>query len=179
VETTFHFTPPPKRALKPASGVSNADRLPTKHEGTTIDRVSHAMTSTRIWRLVALGFTLFILLVAIGADTQRLPQALYALYEYPGGDKVGHFWLYGMLGFLGGKAWRRPLCSKLSLPVGVLPAALLAVLEEVSQLFFAGRAADWLDLGAGFAGIGVAVLMVTVGPLRNRTPRVSHARPDV
>ena len=49
------------------------------------------MTSTRIWRLVALGFLLFIVLVAIGADTGRLPRALSALYDYPGGDKVGHF----------------------------------------------------------------------------------------
>jgi len=127
------------------------------------------MTSTRIWRLVAFAFLMFIVLVAVLADMERMPEIFSALSDYPGGDKVGHFGLYGMLAFLGGKAWRRPIrLARLPLAAGVLPAVSLATLEEVSQLFFAGRTADWLDLGAGFLGVGVAVLLVTVGPLRNR-----------
>jgi VanZ family protein len=125
------------------------------------------MTSIRIWRLVALGFLLFLLLVAVAADLDLIPRFLRDLYNYPGGDKVGHFGLYGMFAFFGAKAWRRRLRS---FPAGVLPAALLATLEELSQLFVAGRSADGLDLGAGFLGIGVAVVLATVGPLRNPLP---------
>ena len=129
------------------------------------------MTSTRIWRLVAITFLLFLLLVAYWADTQRMPWILVAMCDYAGGDKAGHFGLYGMFAFLGAKAWRRPLrLASLSLPAGVLPAAMLATLEELSQLFFPSRSADWLDLGAGFLGICVAALLATVGPLRNRAP---------
>jgi hypothetical protein len=128
------------------------------------------MTSTRIWRLIAIAFLCFLLLVAYWADVQRLPWIFTAICDYPGGDKAGHFGLYGTLAFLGAKAWRRPLrIARLSLPAGVLPAALLATVEEASQLFIPGRSAGWLDLGAGFLGIGVAALLTTVGPLRNRT----------
>jgi VanZ family protein len=100
-----------------------------------------------------------------------MPWIFVAMCDYASGDKAGHFGLYSMFAFLGAKAWRRPLhLARLSLPAGVVPAALLATLEEVSQLFFPGRSADWLDLGAGFLGIGIAALLVTVGPLRNRAP---------
>jgi VanZ family protein len=130
------------------------------------------MTSTRIWRLVAVAFLLFIVLVAAWADMERMPRLFRVLYDYPGGDKVGHFGLYGMLAFLGAKAWRRPIrLARLSFPAGASPAALLATLEEASQLFFTSRSANWLDLGAGFSGIAVAVLFVSVGPLRNRMPK--------
>jgi hypothetical protein len=123
---------------------------------------ANAMTSTRVWRLIAVGFLLFLVLVALCADTQRIPGLFRALCDYPGGDKVGHFGLYGMCAFLGAKAWRRPLCfAGLAWPVGMLPAALLATVEETSQLFFPCRSADWLDLGAGFAGIAVATVLAT------------------
>ena len=123
------------------------------------------MTSLRIWRFATVGALLFFLLVVVWADSERLPPILRALYDYPGGDKVGHFGLYGWLAFLGAKAWRRPLrLGPLPLPAGALPAVLLAAFEELSQLFFPARSADWLDLGAGFSGIAVAVLLASAGP---------------
>jgi VanZ family protein len=135
---------------------------------------SPATTATRIWRLVAVAFLLFLLLVVYWADRERIPRVFTDMCNYPGGDKLGHLGLYGMFAFLGAKAWRRPLrLARLSLPAGLLPAALLASLEELSQLFVPGRSADWLDLGAGFLGIGAAALLATVGPLRNRAPRTS------
>lgn len=135
------------------------------------------MTSIRIWRIFALGFLLFLLLVVVWADLDRMPGLFHALYDYPGGDKVGHFGLYGMFAFLGAQAWRRPLRLRWgAVPAGVLPAVLLATLEETSQLFFATRSAEWMDLGAGLLGIGVAVLLVTIGPLRRRATESGRAR---
>jgi len=128
------------------------------------------MSSTRPWRLAALLFFLFLLLVVWWADTQRIPGIFRALCDYPGGDKVGHFSLYGIFAFLGAKAWRRPLrVGRRSLPMGLFPAALMATLEETSQLFFPSRTPDLLDLGAGFLGIALAALLATRGPLRNRS----------
>jgi len=127
------------------------------------------MSSTRIWRLVALVFFLFLLCVVYWADTQRIPRIFRALCDYPGGDKGGHFSLYGIFAFLGAKAWRRPFrLGRLTLPLGLLPSAIMATLEETSQLFFSHRSPDFLDLGAGFLGIGLAALLVAKGPLRNR-----------
>jgi VanZ family protein len=136
------------------------------------------MTSIRIWRILAISFLLFLLLVVVWADLDRMPRLFRALCDYPGGDKVGHFGLYGMFAFLGAQAWRRPLRLRWgTVPAGVLPAVLLATLEEASQLFFPTRTAEWMDLGAGFLGIGVAVLLVTVGPLRHRrVPEICRGR---
>jgi VanZ family protein len=127
------------------------------------------MSSTRIWRLVALVFLVFLFCVTYWADTQRIPGIFRALCAYPGGDKVGHFSLYGIFAFLGAKAWRRPFrLGRHPLPLGLLPSALMATLEETSQLFFSHRSPDFWDLGAGFLGIASAALLVARGPLRNR-----------
>jgi VanZ family protein len=125
--------------------------------------------------MLALGLALFLLLVAWWADTQRIPGIFQALCAYPGGDKVGHFCFYGVLGFLGAKAWRRPLrlgrlgwLGRLSLVWGLAPAVLIAFLEEASQFLFPHRSPDWQDLAAGLLGIALAALLTAKGPLRNR-----------
>jgi polysaccharide biosynthesis protein VpsQ len=41
-------------------------------------------------------FGLFIIAIVILADTRHL-GFLYALYNFPFGDKVGHFFLFGLL----------------------------------------------------------------------------------
>jgi polysaccharide biosynthesis protein VpsQ len=131
-------------------------------ERTRSRTLGRTLRSTRTWRLIALGFFLFLLFVAACADMARLPWLFRAICDYPGGDKVGHFGLYGMFAFLGAKGWPRPLrWGRLACPVGVVPAALLATLEEASQLWLAGRSAEWLDLLAGFLGIGLGGLLAT------------------
>jgi polysaccharide biosynthesis protein VpsQ len=117
--------------------------------------------ATRVWRLLALAFLLSLLAVAAAADLGRIPGCLRALYSFPGGDKLGHFGLYGAMGFLGAKAWPRPLLGERSaLVLGLLPPTVLACLEEASQIWLARRSADWLDLGSGLLGIAVAALIV-------------------
>lgn len=114
------------------------------------------MRSTRSWRILALGFFAFLLLVAVAADTGRLPQIVEQACGFPGGDKVGHFGLYGMMGFLGAMAWPRPLRARWPLARGLVPATILACVEELSQIWVPGRSADWFDLGAGLLGIALA-----------------------
>ena len=45
-------------------------------------------------------FTLFILQVILWANTGTMPGALEMIYDFPNGDKVGHFILFGTLSFL-------------------------------------------------------------------------------
>ena len=49
---------------------------------------------------LAFAFVAFILAVIVGADMGILPEAIHRLYDFPNGDKVGHFVLYGILTLL-------------------------------------------------------------------------------
>ncbi len=91
------------------------------------------------------------------ADTGQVRWLFRLARLLPGGDKSGHFILFGLLAFLVnlvllGSAFR---CGRLSVLVGSAIVVGLAVVEEVSQLFFANRTFDLLDLSAGLLGIWV------------------------
>ena len=45
-------------------------------------------------------FSLIIIASVVSADADSLPRSIEALVDYPGGDKVGHFILFGILSFL-------------------------------------------------------------------------------
>ena len=45
-------------------------------------------------------FSLFITAIVIAANTNQLPSPLDRIYLLPGGDKAGHFILFGILSLL-------------------------------------------------------------------------------
>jgi polysaccharide biosynthesis protein VpsQ len=103
----------------------------------------------------AIFFGLFIIGVIILADLGRL-GGLHGIYDIPYGDKVGHFTLYGLLGFVLDLSVfeARPLANKKSLAV-ITSLILIAVigLEEISQIWIPTRTADVFDWLAGCAGV--------------------------
>lgn len=104
---------------------------------------------------LALAFIALILAVIVGADTGTLPRALRNLYDFPNGDKVGHFVLFGLLSLiLNLTILARPHADSRRLILTVsLVLSLLAGLEEWSQSLFALRTMDIFDLLAGYTGI--------------------------
>jgi len=82
----------------------------------------------------------------------RVPQV-------PGGDKVAHAIMYGVLAVLAHHAWppeKRPMAARLLVLLGIMA---LAAVDEWHQLFIPGRSADvadWLADSVG-ASIGLAV----------------------
>jgi len=99
----------------------------------------------------------FILLVILAANTGEIPPFIRALYRFPGGDRVGHFILYGVLAFLLARAFPRRLqMGDFSPVVTSLLVAALALAEELSQFFFSLRTPDLLDLACGLLGILLA-----------------------
>jgi polysaccharide biosynthesis protein VpsQ len=114
-----------------------------------------------VFAIAALG------IIVVLADGGRLPGTITRLYAFPYGDKVGHFCLMGGVSFcvnlaLGGRKvfWRR-----IGLALGSLLVSGLVTLEEFSQIFFAMRTFDLLDLSASLLGIwllgGAAVRLTT------------------
>ena len=114
----------------------------------------------RNW-LIALiiGFPLGI---AALANMGLLPQSIRQLYDFPYGDKTGHFLLMGTVNFL--LCWTmlaarpRPERGSVILKVSLV-FALIITIEEFSQKFFTRRTFSLLDLAFSYLGILVAALL--------------------
>ncbi len=110
----------------------------------------------------ALLFALFIIAVIVAANADRLPNALYLLYRFPGGDKAGHFILFGILSFLLNKSalilFPRRDSVRLILTVSLLLSILIG-LEEWSQSLFPARTMSLDDLLVSLAGVTVFALL--------------------
>lgn len=103
----------------------------------------------------SLALILFVAFVWWRADQGHLPAAISALYNFPHGDKVGHFLLMGVLTFFvclpfsfGG--WQ---AVKKRIFMVLLLIAVIITLEEISQHFFSTRSMDIVDLICSYAGI--------------------------
>ena len=115
------------------------------------------------WLLLAtLLFSFLIVAIVIGADADRFPVLLKSLYDFPGGDKAGHFILFGILSFLLNKSAlvffpdRNP--ARLVLTVSLLLSIVIG-LEEWSQALFPSRTVSLIDLIASYAGVSLFALL--------------------
>jgi len=101
-------------------------------------------------------FFIFIVAVIILADTGNLPHSIRAIYDFPNGDKLGHFILFGLLTFFITRAILSTFPSKsrgwVTLSIGLVLAVLIGM-EEFSQKFFPTRTFNLIDLLASYAGI--------------------------
>lgn len=106
-------------------------------------------------KYLAALFALFIVAVIVLADTNQL-GFIKSLYDFPNGDKAGHFILYGILSFLLNLAILRSRSSSTSKRVAVSVTLLLALaigLEEWSQILIPERTPDWWDLLFSYLGV--------------------------
>ncbi len=104
------------------------------------------------------------------ADTGHI-GLLERVYDFPNGDKIGHFVLFGLLSFVVNLSVfeARPSTDKQRL--AVVTSLILMVfigLEEYSQRFFPKRSSDFFDFLASCAG----VLFFAWLALKLKTPRV-------
>lgn len=116
-------------------------------------------------KYLAALFALFIVSVIVLADTNQL-GFLKSLYDFPNGDRVGHFILYGILSLLlnlailRSRRWHDPSTSLMASPkrAALTVALILALaigLEEWSQNLFPDRTPDWVDLACSYLGVAV------------------------
>jgi VanZ family protein len=100
-------------------------------------------------------FILLLVAIVFAADRGVIPGFVAGLYDFPNGDKVGHFVLMGLLSLLvnlvvlsgpGRRTLRRVITASL------VVSGVVAV-EEFSQQFFPGRNSSWADLASSLAGI--------------------------
>lgn len=99
-------------------------------------------------------FLFFILLLIVIVDAGSMPLFARAIYNFPGGDRVGHFVLYGILAFLLASAFPRSVrLGAVSIPAVIPTLLAFAALEEYTQTFFSTRTADLVDLAFSILGI--------------------------
>lgn len=103
----------------------------------------------------AVFFGLFIVVIIILADTRHLGY-LSVVYDFPYGDKAGHFLLYGLLSLVVNLSVveARPASDrKRSAVIASLILAVLIGLEEFSQLWFPSRTFSLIDLAFSYLGV--------------------------
>ncbi len=100
-------------------------------------------------------FILVLILIVVIANLGLGSTYFPFIYSIPGLDKIGHFFLMGVLSFLVNfllKAKKVQILS-FSFLLGSLVVILVVALEELSQLFLIYRAFSWLDLVFDLGGI--------------------------
>jgi len=107
-------------------------------------------------KYIAILFSLFILWVIVNADQGTLPPFIKAVYDFPNGDRVGHFILFGLLNFFLCQTFLRALPNRspklVALSTGLVLAVLIGV-EEFSQRYFSTRTFDLIDLSMSYLGL--------------------------
>ncbi len=100
-------------------------------------------------------YILFILLIIYMADS-GLGEPFFALVRrIPAGDKIGHFFLMGMLSFLVNISMSASKIRVFSFDIlkGSLIIWVLVTLEEISQVFLQSRSFSFIDLACDYCGI--------------------------
>ena len=107
-------------------------------------------------RYLAALFLAFIIGLIVLADLDLLPDFVRKLYDFPNGDKLGHFIIYGLLNFFITRAFLSSLPSRtrgwVTLSIGMI-LSFIITLEEFSQKYFASRTFSYLDLFASLLGV--------------------------
>jgi polysaccharide biosynthesis protein VpsQ len=118
-------------------------------------------SSDKFMKWLAIFFGLFIVVIVVLADTRHL-GFLYPVYNFPFGDKVGHFFLFGLLSLVvnlnvlvpaSGPLVQSQVENKHKVVKASLILALFVGLEELSQRWFPARTSDLFDLSASYLGI--------------------------
>jgi hypothetical protein len=105
--------------------------------------------------LIFLAYAIALGALILAADAGWLSRPLRLIHGVPGGDKFGHFLLFGVFSFLANNLWPTSEWWRRGVRLSRLSLALLAliVLEELSQLAFQARTFDAWDIVAGALGV--------------------------
>lgn len=116
----------------------------------------------KLWIFATILFTLLIVAIVFAANTGQIPRWLKPLYDFPGGDQVGHFILFGILNFLLIKSAllllpnRNPI--RLVLTISLI-LSILVGLEEWSQSLIPARTMSMGDLIVSYLGVGLFAIL--------------------
>jgi VanZ family protein len=119
---------------------------------------------TRLVLPLSVAALFLLVLIVILADTSSMPAFLFAIYNMPNGDKIGHVILMGLLGFALNMILfaRKVRYFSFHLLLGTVVAVVLVTIEEISQVFFPSRRFSLVDLGSSYLGILFADILLRI-----------------
>jgi len=102
-------------------------------------------------------FFFFILWLMLAADFDQPNVVMDIGHRVPFGDKIGHFFLFGILALLMNMAlkFRRMNILSRTFHVGSVFVLVFAIFEEFTQLAFDTRTFDFADMLFDLFGIGL------------------------
>lgn len=105
----------------------------------------------------AFTFFLFICWIIYTADQGQVHSFLKEVRDFPYGDKIAHFTLYGLLALVVNLAInnRRIMVFGRRVLLGALLVGVFAVVEEFTQIAFATRNFELMDMACDLLGIGL------------------------
>lgn len=120
------------------------------------------MLFKRVVLPLSVAALLLLALIVVLADTGHMPPFLFAIYDLPNGDKIGHVVLMGFLNIALNMVLlaRKVRVFSFRLFWGTLIAVGLVTVEEISQVFFPSRRFSLIDLGCSFLGILLADILL-------------------
>lgn len=129
---------------------------------TTSENTLRILPSRRIAAVLMLPFTAVFIVLVFQADRGALPRWLAAIHTFPGGDKLGHFLIAGLLSLTLNLAIPERLVrfGRYSVYLGSLLVFITLAAEEFTQLFIQTRTFSWLDLSSDLLGILAASYLV-------------------
>ena len=106
-------------------------------------------------KLVAIIFAVFLVALVILANLGMGSVFRELMNFFPGRDKTGHFFLFGIMSYLLNMTLNGEKLSmcQLNLLKGSLILSFVVTIEEISQYFLPSRTFSWIDLLASYAGI--------------------------
>ena len=106
-------------------------------------------------KILLVVYILILAFIIFLADRKGTRYMLNFVGNIPYGDKLGHFLLMGGFSFLLNLVLnaRNLRVWKFSYLLGSLIVLVVVTIEEISQMFVAGRTFDWSDLVFDFLGI--------------------------
>ncbi|AHG92787.1 hypothetical protein J421_5252 (plasmid) [Gemmatirosa kalamazoonensis] len=113
--------------------------------------------------------------IVVAADRNTLPPFIKHLYDWPGGDKVGHVTLLAVLTLLVDLALggRRIRLGGLAPQLGSVLVAAAITMEEASQAFFPDRTLSAADLACSYLGVYLGARAAAALLARWRAPAPS------
>lgn len=126
----------------------------------------------RLAMFCATAFLLFVAWIIYMADSGQPMKILALVRSTPYGDKVGHFFIFGVLASLANLAFRLRTARirNMNVQLGGLLVFVFGALEELSQAFFPQRTVDSGDLLA--TTLGIVVLGFITSRLARRFDRM-------
>lgn len=102
---------------------------------------------------ISILFICFMIWVIYMANTGQNNILFQFIREIPHGDKLGHFFLFGIFTFVLNIGIGNKTCFNNKFLLGTVFILLFAIVEETSQYWITTRTLDGIDLIADISGI--------------------------